>query len=73
MRVDVVGQVLPIDALDVGGGSQDGHAQWGALIGHSVEVVKYHLLNLLVHLLHLSQDNATFPLNLVGPQFRVLD
>lgn len=70
MCVDVVGQVLPIDALDVCCGPQDGHAQWGALISHSVEVVEYHLLHLLVHLL---QDHAVFPLNLTGSQLWVLD
>jgi hypothetical protein len=36
-------------------------------------VVEYHLLHLLVYLLHLSQNHTTFPLDLTGAEGWVLD
>ena len=67
MGIDVTGQVLSVDALDILSGPQDGHAQGRALIRHCVEVVEDDLLNLLVHLLHLTQDHTAFTLNLRTP------
>ena len=52
--VDVVDQIIPGDALDVLGGAEDGPAQGRALVSHRVQVIEHHLLQVHVHLLHLS-------------------
>lgn len=60
---DVVHKVVPCDALDVFGGAQDSAAQGGALVGDGVEVVENDLLKVHLDLLHLAEDDASFPLN----------
>ena len=67
MSSDIVGQIIPANLLDILRGSEYSHAQGGALVGNGMEMVKYHLLYLLLHLLHLSEDHAPFSLNLPHP------
>ena len=38
-------------SLDILSWSEDGPPEGGALVGYGVEMVEYHLINLLVHLL----------------------
>merc|ERR1719411_523395 len=66
--VDVVHQVVTADALDVLGGAEDGPAQGGALVGHGVEVVEHHVLQVHLNLLHLSEDDPSVPLDLLGAE-----
>ena len=58
--------------LDVLGGPQDGASQGCALEGSGMQVVKDHLLQVGLHLLHLSQDDATLSLYLLLSQQAVL-
>lgn len=61
--LDVVDEVLSLDALDVLGGAEDGAAEWLSLESGGVEVVEDNFLELLVNLLGLSEDNVTLALN----------
>merc|ERR1719481_720319 len=58
VSLDVVHKVVSADGLDVLGWSQDGSAQGGSLVGHSVKVVKDDLLKIHLHLLHLPENDA---------------
>ena len=51
MSGDVTAQVVSVDLLDIGSGTEDGAAQCRALVGIGMKVVEYNLLNLLVHFL----------------------
>ena len=64
MSVDVVGQIITTDPLDVLSGAQNGHAEGRTLVGYGVEVVEDDFFHLLVHLFHLTQDHAPLPLYL---------
>lgn len=64
MSRDIVDQILTANLFNVFGGSEDGPSKGGPLIGDGVKVVEYHLLNLLVDFLHLTQNDTTFSLNL---------
>lgn len=61
--LDVVGQVLPGDGLDVLLGAEDGATKGLALVSGGVKVVKDDLLELLVNLLLLAQDDVALTLN----------
>ena len=69
----IIHQVLSIDLLNILRGSKYGPPEGRALVGNGVEVVEYHLFDLLLHLLHLSEDHASLPLDLTLAQGRVLD
>ena len=71
--LDVVDQVLALDALDVLLGSEDGAAEGLALERGGVQVVEDDLLELLVDLLLLTQDHITLPLDRGGLQLGVLE
>lgn len=60
-------------SLDVLGGAQDGPAQSCGLIRCSVKVVKDHFLQIGLHFLHLSEDDAALPLDFRLTQRAVLD
>ena len=51
MRGYIATEVVSVDSLDVGSWSKNGHPKRGALVGQGMEMVKYHLLYLLLHLL----------------------
>lgn len=70
--LDVVGQVVPRDGLDVLPGTKDGTTEGLALESGSVKVVENDLLQLLVNLLLLTQDHVSLALNGTGLQFGVL-
>lgn len=59
--------------LDVLCGAQNGPAQSGGLICCSMQVIEDHFLQIGLHLLHLSEDNPSLPLNLGLAQRAVLD
>ena len=61
--LDVLGQVVPGDGLDVLLGAEDGAAKGLGLVGGSVQVVEDNLLELLVNLLLLAQDHITLTLD----------
>lgn len=61
--LDVVDQVITLDALDVLLGSKDGAAERLVLVSSSVQVVENDLLELLVDLLLLTQDHVSLPLD----------
>ena len=44
-------EIISVDSLDVSSRTQYGAAQGGPLVGCGMEVVKYHLLHLLVNFL----------------------
>jgi hypothetical protein len=71
--LDVVGQVLAGDGLDVLLGAEDGATEGLALVSGGVEVVEDNLLELLVNLLLLAQDNITLTLNGSGLELGVLE
>lgn len=71
--LDVVDQVLALDALDVLLRSEDGAAEGVALESGGVQVVEDNLLELLVDLLLLTQDHITLPLDGGGLQLGVLE
>ena len=70
--LDVVGQVVTGDGLDVLLGAEDGAAKGLALVSGGVQVVEDDLLELLVNLLLLAQDHITLTLNSTGLELRVL-
>ena len=51
MRGYIATEVVSVDPLDIGSGSQNGHPKRGALVGQGMEMVKYHFLHLLLHFL----------------------
>ena len=69
----IIHQILSIDLLNILRGSKNGPPEGRALVGNGVEVVEYHLFNLLLHFLHLAEDHASLPLNLTLAQGWVLD
>jgi len=71
--LDVVGQVLPGDGLDVLPGAEDGATEGLALVSGGVKVVKDNLLELLVNLLLLAQDHIALTLDGGGLQLGVLE
>jgi hypothetical protein len=70
--LDVVGQVVTGDGLDVLLGAEDGAAKGLALVSGGVQVVEDDLLELLVNLLLLAQDHVTLTLNSTGLELGVL-
>jgi hypothetical protein len=70
--LDVVGQVVAGNGLDVLLGAEDRAAEGLALEGSGVEVVKDNLLELLVNLLLLTEDHVPLALNGSRLQLRVL-
>lgn len=70
--LDVVGQVVPGDGLDVLLGAEDGAAKGLGLVGGGVKVVEDNLLELLVNLLLLAQDHITLTLNGTSLELGVL-
>ena len=70
--LDVVGEVVAGDGLDVLLGAKDRAAQGLALVGGGVQVVEDDLLQLLVNLLLLAQDHVALALDGTGLQLRVL-
>lgn len=71
--LDVVGQVLAGDGLDVLLGAEDGATEGLTLVSGGVKVVEDNLLELLVNLLLLAQDNVTLALNGSGLELGVLE
>lgn len=67
--LDVVDQVIALDALDVFGRTKDSASQRLALEGSCMEVVKDNFLQLLVDLFGFSKDNVTLTLN--GLRFKL--
>lgn len=61
--LDVVGQIIAGDALDVLLGTEDGATERLVHEGSGVKVVEDDFLELLVNLLLLSEDNITLALN----------
>lgn len=61
--LDVVGQVVAGDGLDVLLGAKDGAAEGLALESGGVKVVKDDFLELLVNLLLLAENNIALALN----------
>ena len=70
--LDVVGQVVPGDGLDVLLGAEDGAAKGLALVSSGVKVVEDNLLELFVNLLLLAQDHITLTLNGTSLELGVL-
>lgn len=70
--LDVVGQVVPGDGLDVLLGAEDGAAKGLGLVSGGVKVVEDNLLELLVNLLLLAQDHITLTLNGTSLELGVL-
>ena len=71
--LDVVGQVLPGDGLDVLLGTEDGASKGLGLVSGGVKVVEDNLLELLVNLLLLAQDHITLTLNGTSLELGVLE
>ena len=71
--LDVVGQVVTGDGLDVLLGAEDGAAKGLGLVGGSVQVVEDNLLELLVNLLLLAQDHIALTLNGASLELGVLE
>jgi len=71
--LDVVDQVVSLDALDVLGRTQDCTSQRLSLESGRMKVVEHNLLQLLVNLLGFSQDHVTLALDRLGLEFRVLE
>lgn len=61
--LDVVGQVLAGNSLDVLLGAENGATEGLALVSSGVQVVEDNLLELLVNLLLLAQDHITLTLD----------
>lgn len=55
---DIAPQVVSVDLLNVGSGTEDGASQRGALVGCGVEVVEYHLLYLLIYFLEERREEG---------------
>lgn len=70
--LDVFGQVVPGDGLDVLLGAEDGAAKGLGLVSGGVKVVEDNLLELLVNLLLLAQDHITLTLNGTSLELGVL-
>lgn len=70
--LDVVGQVVTGDGLDVLPGTKDGTTEGLSLERGGVEVVENNLLQLLVNLLLLAQDDVPLALNRARLQLGVL-
>lgn len=70
--LDVVGQVVPGDGLDVLLGAEDGASKGLGLVSGGVKVVEDNLLELLVNLLLLAQDHIALTLNGTSLELRVL-
>jgi hypothetical protein len=70
--LDVVGQVIPGDSLDVLLGTEDGATKGLVLESSGVQMVKDNLLELLVNLLLLTQNHISLTLDSSGLQLRVL-
>jgi hypothetical protein len=71
--LDVVGQVIPGDGLDVLLRAEDGAAKGLALVSGGVKVVEDNLLELLVNLLLLAEDHITLTLNGASLELGVLE
>ena len=71
--LDVVGQVVAGDGLDVLLGSEDGAAEGLVHKGSRVQVVKDNLLELFVDLLLLAEDDVALALNGRGLELGVLE
>lgn len=71
--LDIVGQVVPRDGLDVLLGAENGATKGLALVSGGVKVVKNHLLELLVNLLLLTENHITLTLDGGGLQLGVLE
>lgn len=71
--LDVVGEVIAGQGLDVLLGSQDGAAKSLTLESSGVQVVKDNLLHLLVNLLLLAENDIALALNGIVVQGRVLE
>jgi hypothetical protein len=70
--LDVVGQVVAGDGLNVLLGAEDGAAKGLVLVSGSVKVVEDNFLELLVNLLLLTEDHVPLTLNGSGLELRVL-
>lgn len=71
--LDVVNEVITLDALDVLGWAKDGAAEWLSLEGSGVQVVEDNLLELLVNLLRLAKDHVALTLDGALVELRVLE
>lgn len=71
--LDVVDQVITLDALDVLLGSEDGAAERLVLESSGMQVVENNLLELLVNLLLLTQNHISLPLDSGRLELRVLE
>ena len=71
--LDVVGQVLAGDGLDVLLRAEDGATEGLTLVSGGVKVVEDNLLELLVNLLLLAQDNVALALDGGGLELGVLE
>ena len=71
--LDVVGQVLAGDGLDVLLGAEDGATEGLTLESGGVEVVEDNLLELLVNLFLLTEDDITLALDSSGLKLGVLE
>jgi hypothetical protein len=71
--LDVVGQVLAGDGLDVLLGAEDGATEGLTLESGGVEVVEDNLLELLVNLFLLTEDHITLALDSSGLKLGVLE
>lgn len=71
--LDVVGQVVPRDSLDVLLGAENGATKGLTLVSGGVEVVEDDLLELLVNLLLLAQNHITLTLDGGGLELGVLE
>lgn len=70
--LDVVGQVVPGDGLDILLGAEDGAAKGLGLVSGGVKVVENNLLELLVNLLLLAKDHIALALNGTSLELGVL-
>jgi hypothetical protein len=71
--LDIVDQVVALDAADVFGGAEDGAAERLVLEGGRVEVVEDDFFELLVDLFLFAEDNIALALNGLGVEFGVLE
>lgn len=71
--LDVVGQVVAGDGLDVLLGAEDGAAKGLALVSGGVKVVEDDLLELLVNLLLLAEDHIALTLDGTSLELGVLE
>ena len=71
--LDVVGEVLAGNSLDVLLGAENGATEGLALVSSGVQVVEDNLLELLVNLLLLAQNHITLTLDGCGLELGVLE